>query len=66
MQMLIPYLRGKGKHPLYNTVLYSIFAWPIAFTVNYLQTGRYVRGGFTYTISLAVLMQIMDGGKGLD
>ncbi len=54
------YLRN--KKPFTDVMLYTLFAWPLGFTVNYVQSGRLIRGGLTWTLMIALIMRALDGG----
>lgn len=64
MQYNIPVLQ---KYPVaQDLLLYCGFSWPIGFAINYMHTGRYLRGGPTLTLLVALIIRAMDHGKGLD
>ena len=64
LQYNVPILQ---KYPVaQDLLLYSAFSWPIGFAINYMHTGRYLRGGLSLTLVVAVIMRILDHGKGLD
>ena len=52
-----------GKyHVLQDVILYCGFSWPIGFAINYMHTGRYLRGGPLLTLSVALIIRAMDQG----
>jgi hypothetical protein len=40
-----------------------MFSWPMGLALNYLHTGRYLRGAFTYSILIALLLRVLDQGN---
>ena len=59
----VPWLRKK-KH-VTDIMLYMMFAWPLGFGINHLQSGKFVRGGLSLTLLIALVMRALDGGNGL-
>ena len=64
LQYNIPPLQ---KYPAaQDIILYCGFSWPIGFAINYMHSGRVLRGGLTLTLMVALIVRAMDSGQGLD
>lgn len=43
-----------------DIILYCGFSWPIGFAINYMHSGRYLRGGASLTVMVALIIRAMD------
>ena len=60
IQYNVPVLR---PYPVAQDLLiYCCFSWPIGFTINYMHTGRLLRGGLSLTLLVACIVRALDGG----
>ena len=49
------------KYPVAQDILlYCGFSWPIGFAINYMHTGRYLKGGLSLTLLVALVIRAMD------
>ena len=64
IQYRLPFLRK--YRAVQDVMLYCGFSWPIGFAINYMHTGRWLRGGPTLTLIVALVIRAMDGGQGLE
>ena len=64
MQYNVPPLRNNKTAT--DILLYLMFSWPIGLALNVVHTGRLVKGTFTYSLFVALLMRAIDAGQGLD
>lgn len=57
----MPYL-GKTKEgrQIASTILYMGFSWPAAIGLNFMHTGRLLRGTFLYTLAIAIFFKTLD------
>jgi hypothetical protein len=46
----------RQKREAGNIVLCSLFSWPLGMTLNYFNTGRILRGTFSYTMFMTMLV----------
>ena len=55
----------RKRKPVTDMILYSMFSVPAGLGLNYFINGRLLRGTFLYTIAVAGLFRVIDGGNGL-
>ena len=55
----------RGKKTITDIILYFMFSWPMGLALNYLHTGRYLRGAFSYTLLTALFLRMLDQGNDL-
>ena len=62
LQYNFPILRNNKtlNKTVENSIFYCSFSWPIGFVINYLHTGRYLRGGASLTVLVASILWLMD------
>ena len=53
----------RGKKTLTDVILYLMFSWPMGTALNYLHTGRLLRGTFSYSLMIALLLRMLDQGN---
>jgi len=41
-------------------VLSALYSWPLGISLNYFNTGRIVRGSFSYTLFMAMLIYLIN------
>ena len=47
-----------------DILLYFMFSWPIGLALNVMHRGRYIRGTFSYSLFVALVMRLIDAGAG--
>lgn len=59
----MPFFREKRAAG--NMVLCALFSWPLGITLNYMNTGRVLRGSISYSMLMTMLVYLtnIDNGK---
>ena len=53
----------KEQRTATNVLLYMGFCWPLGFTINYLMRGRYLKGGASMTLLVALVLYNIENGE---
>lgn len=55
-----PLGKTKPGRDFAQLMLYVMFSWPAAIGLNFMHTGRVVRGTLLYTVAIAIFFKFLD------